>query len=117
MNKQIFAVNSQRIVFGLLAIASLGLTPLSAKADDALIQESFQESYTTGEGNVSVQNSRQLNRQRSEYRGRNGYYRVNDDNTGVVQRAQQLCDTYGERNACVQNGEQRNTSRTYRSRY
>ena len=117
MNMQILTVNSQKIVFSLLAIASLGLTPLSAKADDALIQESFQESYTTGVGNVSVQNSRQLNRQSSEYRGRNRYYRGSDNNTGVVQRTQQLCDQYGESNVCVQNGEQRNTSRTYRSRF
>lgn len=117
MNKQILTVNSQRIVFSLLAIASLGFTPLSAKADDALIQESFQESYTTGEGNVSVQNSRQLNRQRSTNHSRHKYYGSDSKNTGVVQRSQQLCDQYGESNVCVQSGEQRNTSRTYRSRY
>lgn len=117
MNKQIFTTNSRRIVFSLLAITSLGLTPLSAKADDALIQESFQESYTTGENNVSVQNSRQLNRQSTTTHGRRRHYGDDDGSTGVVQRTQQLCDSYGASNACVQNGEQRNTSRKYRSRY
>ena len=117
MNKQILTTNSQRIVFSLLAIASVRLTPISAKADEALIQESYQESYTTGEGNVSVQNSRQTNHQRSEYRGRSSYYGDDNKDIGVVQRSQQLCDQYGETNVCVQNGEQRNTSRTYRSRY
>ena len=117
MNKQILTVNSQKIVFSLLAIATLGFTPLSAKADDALIQESFQDAYTTGVGNVSVQNSRQLNHQNNDYRGRHGYYRSKNNNTGIVQRSQQLCDQVGEENVCVQDAEQRNTSRTRRSRW
>jgi len=117
MNKQIFTVNSQKIVFSLLAIATLGFTPLSAKADEALIQESFQDSYTSGVGNVSVQNSRQLNHQRNDYRGRHGAYRVKHNNIGIVQRSQQLCDQVGEENVCVQDAEQRNSSRTRRSRW
>lgn len=117
MNMQILTVNTQKIVFGLLAIATVGLTPLSAKADEALIMESAQESYTSGVGNVSVQNSRQLNQQRNDYRGRHGAYRSKNNNIGIVQRSQQLCDQVGEDNVCVQNAEQRNTSRTRRSRW
>ena len=117
MNKQIFTVNSQKIVFSLLAIATLGFTPLSAKANDkAIIQESFQDAYTSGVGNVSVQNSRQLNRENNDYRGRHGAYR-RKSNIGVVQRSQQLCDQVGEENVCVQDAEQRNSSRTRRSRW
>ncbi len=116
MNKQTLTVNSQRIIFSLLAIATVGLTPISAKADTAVIQESTQESYTTGEGNVSVQNSSQVNRQSTYHRGRYGYYTDKDDSTGIVQRSSQYCDQYGESNVCVQNGEQRNTTRTYRRR-
>ena len=118
MNKHILTVNSQKIVFSLLAIATLGFTPLSAKANDkAIIQESFQDAYTSGVGNVSVQNSRQLNHENNYYRGRHGAYRSKNGSTGIVQRSQQLCDQVGEENICVQDAEQRNTSRTRRSRW
>ena len=115
MNKQILTINSQKIVFSLLAIVAVGFTPISAKADDALIQETLQESYTTGVGNVSVQNSHQQNRQYSSYRDRYGYFKKDTNNTGIVQRSQQLCDQLGEENVCVQNSEQLNTSVNTRS--
>ena len=116
MNQQILTINTKKVLFSLLAIAAVGVTPLSAKADDALIQETVQESYTTGTGNISVQNSRQQNRQQNYYRDRYGYYN-NDSNTGIVQRSQQLCDQFGEYNACVQDAEQSNINRTRRSRF
>ena len=114
MNNQILTVNTQKIVFSLLAIATVGLTPLSAKADEALIQENFQDSFTSGVGNVSVQNSRQLNQQRNDYSGRHGAYRNNNNNIGIVQRSRQLCDQAGQDNVCVQNADQINRSHTRR---
>jgi hypothetical protein len=105
--------NNKKLIFALLALSTIGLISLPAKADDAVIQETVQESYNTGKGNVSVQNSRQQNRQSSEYR--EGYYQ-NDSNTGIVQRTQQYCDQFGEHNACVQDAEQGN-SHHRRSRY
>lgn len=114
MNKQLF-FQTQKTILAVLAISTVGLVSLPAQADEALIQETVQESYTTGEGNVSVQNSSQQNRQYSNNRGRSGYY--DNDNIGIVQRSQQLCDQFGEDNVCVQDTEQRNTSHRRRSRY
>ena len=101
-----------KTVLALIAVSTVGLS-LPVRADEALIQETVQESYTTGHGNVSVQSSSQQNRQYSEkrhnYRDRN--------NVGIVQRSDQFCDQYGEGNACVQDAQQRNTSRQRYSRF
>ena len=112
MHKQ-FSLQIPKTLFALLAISTVGLTTLPANADEALIQETVQESYTTGEGNVSVQSSRQQNRQHSDNRGRH----YDNNNVGIVQRSQQLCDQFGEGNACVQDAEQRNVNRQHRNRW
>lgn len=114
MNPKIFTYNPKNLIFALLAVSTIGLVASPAKADEALIQETIQESVTTGSDNVSVQNSRQLNQQSSEYRNRYGY--ENNGNTGIVQRSEQFCDQYGEYNTCVQNAQQRNITNTRRIR-
>ena len=105
----------QKITLAAVAISTLSMTASPVKADEALIQETVQESYTTGVGNVSVQTSSQQNRQYRTELGR--YFYGNQNDVGIVQRSQQLCDQYGEANACVQNSRQSNTSRHRRSRY
>lgn len=102
-----------KTVLALIAVSTVGLS-LPVRADEALIQETVQESYTTGEGNVSVQSSSQQNRQYSE-KGRHNYR--DRDSVGIVQRSDQFCDQYGEGNVCVQDAQQRNTSRQRRSRF
>lgn len=114
MNNQ-FSFQAKKIALVVLAFSTLGLAAVPARADEALIQETVQESYTTGNDNVSVQSSSQQNRQYSSSRGRRVYGNRND--VGIVQRSQQLCDQLGDGNACVQNARQRNTNRQYRSRY
>lgn len=122
MNMQIFS-HSKQTVFALLAVSTIGLMASPAKADNALIQESVQESVVTGNDNVSVQNSNQRNQQSTEYRDRSSYYsRHGRDNygdsgsTGIVQRSDQYCDQVGEYNTCVQDAQQSNTSHTRRVR-
>ena len=105
MNKQIFA---------LLALSTVSLIALPAQADEALIQESFQQSVTTGSDNLSVQNSNQQNRQSSVERG-DRYKTGKTESVGIVQRSEQLCDQYGEFNTCVQNTKQGNVSHSYRT--
>ena len=112
MNQRIF--QTSKTVLAVLAISTIGLS-LPVRADEALIQETVQESYTTGQGNVSVQSSSQQNRQYSETRGRHNYRDRNS--VGIVQRSDQFCDQYGEGNACVQDAQQRNTSNQRHSRY
>ena len=114
MNNQ-FSFQTKKAIVAFLAFSTLGLAAIPARADEALIQETVQESYTTGHDNVSVQNSSQQNRQYSSTRGRRVYGNRND--VGIVQRSQQLCDQLGDGNACVQDATQRNTSRQHRSRY
>lgn len=122
MNKQIFTSSSKQVIFALLAVSTLGLFTSPAKADDALIQESVQESVVTGSDNVSIQNSNQRNSQYTEYRDRGNYGsygrdRYNDNSsTGIVQRSNQFCDQVGEYNTCVQDAQQSNSSHTRRER-
>ena len=120
MNMQILNSYSKQAVFTLLAISTVGLITTPAKADNALIQESVQESVVTGNDNVSVQNSHQRNQQSTEYRnyGRHhGYDNYQDDSsTGIVQRSSQYCDQLGEYNTCVQDAQQSNSSHTRRER-
>ena len=115
MNQQFFVNNTNKVIITLLAVSTIGFATSPVKADDALIQETIQESVTTGSDNLSIQSSSQQNRQSSVYRDRYGY--GNDDSdTGIVQRSQQICDQYGEFNTCVQDAQQSNVSRTRRTR-
>ena len=120
MNTQTLTGNSRQIFFALLAVSTIGMVASPAKADDAIIQESVQESIVTGADNVSVQNSNQTNRQYTEYRDRYGNYNTDQygerGNTGIVQRSDQYCDQVGEYNTCVQDAQQVNNSHTRRVR-
>ena len=122
MNMQIFSNRSKQILCAALAVSSMSLAASPAKADDALIQESVQESIVTGSDNISVQNSQQSNQQYSVYRDRRKYGRAGYDNyqdqssTGIVQRSNQYCDQVGEYNSCIQDAQQSNTSYTRRER-
>ena len=122
MNNQIFSFNGKQVVFTLLAISTIGLVASPAKADDAVIQESIQESVVTGNDNISIQNSNQRNQQFTEYRNLSGYSRYgyhnydDNSNTGIVQRSEQFCDQLGEYNTCVQDAQQSNISHTRRIR-
>ncbi|VEP15370.1 conserved hypothetical protein [Hyella patelloides LEGE 07179] len=113
MNTQTFAIGTKRLIVGLLAISALGAIALPVRADEAIIQESRQESINTGEGNTSVQNSNQESRIRNS---RDGYRRYDDDSTGVVQTNDQFCDQLGEDNVCAQNTDQRTNIRQRRDR-
>lgn len=117
MNTQAFANNSKQIILALLTVSTIGVVANPAQADNALIQESIQESVVTGQDNISVQNSNQSNRQRTEYRDR--YSRYNSGrgseaggSTGIVQRSDQFCDQVGEFNSCIQDAQQSNSSST-----
>ena len=119
MNMQILNSYGKQTVLAILAISTVGLVTAPAKADDALIQESVQESVVTGNDNISIQNSNQRNQQSTEYRdyGRHGYGNYKDDSsTGIVQRSSQYCDQLGEYNTCVQDAQQSNSSHTRRER-
>ena len=114
-----FANQSKRIVFAFLTVSTVGILAYPAQADNAVIQESVQESVVTGQDNVSVQNSNQSNRQHTEYRdrySRSGYGKSEADSTGIVQRSDQYCDQVGEYNTCVQDASQSNHSTSRRSR-
>ena len=120
MNTQTFANYSKQILFAFLATTTLMSIAPSAQADEAIIQESIQESLVTGEDNVSVQNSNQTNHQYNEYRergrGHYGYGRRESGSTGIVQRSDQYCDQVGAANTCVQDAQQSNNSTTRRRR-
>ena len=122
MNMQILTLHGKQTVFALLAVSTIGLMASPAKADDALIQESVQESVVTGRDNISIQNSNQSHQQYTEYRDRGNYNRHHRDNynsdssTGVVQRSDQYCDQVGEYNTCVQDAQQSSSTHTRRDR-
>ena len=115
-----FVDHSKKILLALLTVSSVGIFTDPAQADNAVIQESIQESVITGQDNVSVQNSNQSNHQHTEYRDRySRYHHSKDetsDNTGIVQRSDQYCDQVGEYNTCVQDAQQSNRSTSRRSR-
>lgn len=117
MNSKLMS-SVQKVALVAVAMSTLGAIANPVRADEALIQETVQESYSTGVGNVSVQSSSQQNRQYRGTRGSRRYYE-DRDNIGIVQRSQQLCDQLGDLNTCVQDSRQTNTSlrdRAYRSR-
>jgi len=120
MNTKTFANHSKQIIFTLLTVSTVGILANPAQADNAVIQESIQESVVTGQDNVSVQNSNQSNRQHTEYRDRYSRYNQGGDDavesTGIVQRSDQYCDQVGEYNTCVQDAQQSNHSTSRRVR-
>ncbi|MEL6927691.1 MAG: hypothetical protein AAFO95_03540 [Cyanobacteria bacterium J06600_6] len=120
MNIKTFAHGSKQILLALLTVSGVGILANPAQADNAVIQESIQESVVTGRDNISVQNSNQSNRQYTEYRDR--YSRYNHgrgeavESTGIVQRSDQYCDQVGEYNTCVQDAQQSNQNTSRRAR-
>ena len=114
INISAWTKGTKKIILGLLAISALGLVDLPAKADEAIIQDSIQESINTGKGNTSIQNSYQesrINRQ-----NRRGSRNLEEIDTGVVQTNDQYCDQVGRNNLCVQNTDQRSRIRYRRDR-
>ncbi|MDJ0681365.1 MAG: hypothetical protein QNJ18_16015 [Xenococcaceae cyanobacterium MO_167.B52] len=104
---------SKKVILGLFAISAFGIVALPARADNAVIQESIQESINTGNGNTSIQNSSQ--RTRIERSSRTGKRR-DQYSSGVVQKSEQYCDQLGDENLCMQNNEQRTRVRYGRGR-
>ena len=87
---------------GLLSIAALGMISLPVQADTAVVQQSTQDLYISGEDNSGVQVSEQINMHR----------RVNAGNrrssTGVVQDVYQGATVIGEDNDAYQGNSQIN---------
>lgn len=109
--------NSKKAIVATLAISSaIAGISFPASADDAVIQETNQESYITGSGNTTVQRSNQVNRQYRNDRDHSWGQEANN-NTGIVQRNQQYCDVYGEVNNCIQDTSQENVHRTRQIRH
>ena len=52
--------NSKRVVFALLAVSTIGLLAAPAKADNALIQESVQESVVTFQYKIPIKETSKL---------------------------------------------------------
>ena len=104
---------TKRVILGLVAISAFGIVASPARADNAVIQESIQESINTGNGNISIQNSSQ--KSRINHRGRRGNRRE-QVSSGVVQKSEQYCDQLGDENLCMQNNEQRTRVRYGRGR-
>ena len=115
MNTKTFAIGTKRFVIGLCAISNLGFFALPTRADDAVIQDSTQETINTGEGNTSIQNSNQESR--IDRRSRDEYGNYDSSDAGIVQTNDQYCDQLGKDNLCVQNTDQRSDVRERRSRY
>lgn len=93
----------KKLILGLLTLTALGLTSFPAHADDndsAVIQDSRQTVYQTGQDNYAGQSTVQKNR--ASQRG----YR--DGNTGDVQTSDQLTDQYGIGNTVEQKVRQEN---------
>lgn len=113
MNTQIFNAVTKRFMIGLVTVSALGMVAIPSRADDAVIQDSIQESVNTGRGNTSIQNSYQESRiNRRIRRGRN----YEEIDTGVVQTNDQFCDQLGRDNVCIQNTDQRSRIRHNRTR-
>ena len=114
INTQAWNIGTKRIILSLLAISTLGFVALPARADDAVIQDSIQESINTGKGNTSIQNSYQESQ--IYRRNRRGGRNLEEIDTGVVQTNDQYCDQAGRNNLCVQNTDQRSRIRYRRGR-
>ncbi|AFZ43025.1 hypothetical protein PCC7418_0810 [Halothece sp. PCC 7418] len=115
MNRKNVARTTKNFLLSLLAFSALGVVSLPAKADDAIIQDSYQETIQTGDGNVSIQESYQeshINRHKNRHQS--------EVDTGVVQSNRQSCDQYGVSNLCAQTTDQRSNIRhnvRHRGRY
>lgn len=108
MNIPTLTNGTKKFVVGLLAISTTCLVTVPVRADNAVVQESIQQSVNTGNGNTSVQNSFQESSiDRTSRRGRNS----EAVNNGVIQRNDQFCDNLGDDNFCGQNTEQRSNIR------
>ena len=89
---------------GLLSIAALGLIPLPAQADTAVVQQSTQDLYIEGEDNSGTQMSEQINiHQRVNAGSRRS-------STGVVQDVYQGASVIGEDNDAYQDNSQINVT-------
>ncbi|HEY9704439.1 MAG TPA: hypothetical protein V6C58_18465 [Allocoleopsis sp.] len=96
-------MNNKILLVSLLTLTTLGTLTLPGKADQAIIQETTQDTVITGNRNYSEQNSVQINIQRTRQR--------NNNNTGTVQRVRQQSDVAGNNNDSVQNSVQVNRTR------
>ena len=89
---------------GLLSIAALGVISLPVQADTAVVQQSTQDLYISGEDNTATQVSEQINMHR----------RVNSgdrrSSTGVVQDVYQGATVIGEDNDAYQGNSQINVT-------
>lgn len=112
MNMKMLTTGTKTILLSLLTISALGAVSLPAKGDNAVIQESTQESVITGEGNVSGQSSYQRSNVQQRSRGHS-----EDADVGVVQSNRQYCDQYGASNVCAQSSDQRSDVRSDNSRH
>ncbi|MFB6275674.1 MAG: hypothetical protein ABEI32_05940 [Halothece sp.] len=112
MNIKMLTTGTKTVLLGLLTVSALGAVSLPAKGDNAVIQESTQESVITGEGNVSGQSSYQRSSVEERSRGHS-----EEADVGVVQSNRQYCDQYGARNVCAQSSDQRSDVRTNNSRH
>ena len=104
---------SKTLILGLFAISAFGIVASPARADNAVIQESIQESINTGNGNTSIQNSSQRTRINRHSRRGN---RRDKFSSGVVQTSDQYCNQLGDDNLCMQNNQQRTRVRYERGR-
>ncbi len=104
---------TKRVILGLVAISAFGIVASPVRADNAVIQESIQESINTGNGNTSIQNSSQRTRINRHSRRGN---RRDKFSSGVVQTSDQYCNQLGDDNLCMQNNEQRTRVRYERGR-
>ncbi|MCL1474258.1 hypothetical protein [Argonema antarcticum] len=103
-------------IFGVLAVATLGMLPLPAMAqsynsrggDSAVSQQSSQTATVTGNSNNVKKHINVINIDRS---GRGGRQRFGG-NRGVVQNQNQGVDVRGDRNTVRQNGRQFNSDRS-----
>jgi acetyl-CoA carboxylase carboxyltransferase component len=91
---------------GLLGFAALGFVAMPASADTAVVQQGTQDIYIQGDGNATVQTTRQVNRiERSGPAGRR------TESSGVVQDMYQTGTIVGDDNAVYQESNQVNVIR------
>ena len=94
---------------GLLSIVALGMISLPAQADTAVVQQSTQDLYISGEDNSAMQMSEQINlHQRVNTGGRRS-------STGIVQDVYQGATVLGEDNDAYQGNHQINRVRIRRT--
>ena len=92
----------KKLMLALLALATLGTLSIPAHADDAKIQTSNQYVTQDGEGNISIQRTRQ---QMQDYRSYTNQP-ADPSNAGHVQEAEQSTYQRGYYNFSRQQAEQ-----------